>query len=206
MGVAYKTIRQEGRDEIVISRSRFICRAKPFTAEEDAVSYLEKIRKEHWDASHNVWAYVLGASKERYSDDGEPQGTAGIPVLDVLRKEGLQDVIVVVTRYFGGTKLGAGGLVRAYTQGAKAALDCGIIIQRRPYLSFDVTVDYAIAEKFRRELGNRGYIVKNTAYLDFVTLTILIPPEENDQLHALTAELTAGRSLPVAGDEEYLDC
>ena len=202
----YQTIRQEGRDEFVVSRSRFICRAKPVSTEEDAASFLEKIRKEHWDASHNVWAYVLDASKERYSDDGEPQGTAGIPVLEVIRKEGLRDVIVVVTRYFGGTKLGAGGLVRAYTQGAKIALEAGGIIRRQLYKSFDVTTDYALAGKLKREFGNRGFILKDIAYLDNVTITVLILPEEVESLRALTSELTAGQGILAEGDGEYLDC
>jgi len=202
----YYTVKQEGRDEFTVSRSRFICRSKPVTAEDEAFSYLEQIRKEHWDASHNVWAYVLGASSsERCSDDGEPQGTAGFPVLDVIRKERLLDVVVVVTRYFGGIKLGAGGLVRAYAQGAKVALDAGGIIQRRPYLSFKVTTDYTLAEKLKREFGNRGYIIKDIVYLDMVTLTVLIAPDEKESLYALTAEVTAGKADLIAGEEEYLD-
>ena len=205
MGIAYKTIQQEGRGEFTVSRSRFICRSKPVASEEDAVAYIEKTRKEHWDASHNVWAYAIGASRERFSDDGEPQRTAGFPVLDVIRKEGVQDVLVVVTRYYGGIKLGAGGLVRAYTQGAKTALEAGIIIQRQPYLSYDITVDYAMVEKLKREIGNSGYINKNVAYLDKAILTVLIPPEEKEPLHALVAELTAGKSIPAAGGEEYLE-
>ena len=205
MGEAYHTILQEGRDEFVVSRSRFICRSKPVTAEEDALSYIEKVRKEHWDATHNVWAYVIGASRERYSDDGEPQGTAGLPVLDAIRKAGLRDALVVVTRYFGGVKLGAGGLVRAYTQSATLALGAGRIIQRRPYLSFDVIAEYSLTGKIKRELGNRGYILKNITYLEKVTLTVLIPPEENEALRALVAELTAGQGILVAGDGECLD-
>jgi uncharacterized YigZ family protein len=119
MGEIYKTLQQEGRDEFTVSHSRFIGHATPVSAENDALAFIEKIRKSHWDATHNVWAYVFGTARERFSDDGEPRGTAGIPVLEVIRKEGLRDLAVVVTRYFGGIKLGAGGLVRAYTNGAK---------------------------------------------------------------------------------------
>ena len=201
----YKTIKQEGKDEIIITRSRFIGRAKPVVSENEAVSYLESIRKEHWDANHNVWAYILGTKIERYSDDGEPKGTAGIPVLDVVRKEGLRDVIVIVTRYFGGTKLGAGGLVRAYTQGAKIALDAGIIIERRPYHTFDITTDYQLSGKVKREFENKGYILKDTVYLENVTQKIIIAPEEKDSMYALVAELTAGKSIPVEGEVVYLD-
>jgi len=205
MGEIYHTIKQEGRDEFIISRSRFICHSFPVSSEDEANTYLEKIRKEHRDANHNVWAYVLGASKERYSDDGEPQGTAGMPVLNVIRKENLRDVLVVVTRYFGGTKLGAGGLVRAYSQGAKLALDAGEIITRRPYLSFEVTTEYSLSGKLKREFENRDYILKDTVYLENVTQKILIPPEEKDSLYTLVAELTAGQGTLIAGDEEYLD-
>jgi len=205
MGEIYHTIKREGRDELIISRSRFICHSFPVSIEDEATAHLEKIRKEFRDANHNVWAYVIGATKERYSDDGEPQGTAGIPVLNVIRKENLRDVLVVVTRYFGGTKLGAGGLVRAYSQGAKLALDAGEIITRRPYLSYEVTTEYSLSGKLKREFENRGYILKDINYLENVTQKILTPPEEKEPLYALVAELTAGQGTLIAGDEEYLD-
>ena len=205
MGEIYHTIKREGRDELIISRSRFICHSFPVSIEDEATAHLEKIRKEFRDANHNVWAYVICAIKERYSDDGEPQGTAGIPVLNVIRKENLRDVLVVVTRYFGGTKLGAGGLVRAYSQGAKLALDAGEIITRRPYLSYEVTTEYSLSGKLKREFENRGYILKDINYLENVTQKILTPPEEKEPLYALVAELTAGQGTLIAGDEEYLD-
>jgi len=205
MGDIYQTIKQEGVDEFAVSRSRFICRSKPVTSENEAVAFIEKIRRENRDANHNVYGYIVGVSVERYNDDGEPQGTAGIPVLDVIRKEGLRDVVVVVTRYFGGVKLGAGGLVRAYSQGAKMALDAGIIIQRRPYLSYEVTSEYSLAGKLKREYEKRDYILKDSTYLELVTQRFLIPPEEKDTLHSLTAEITAGQGVLLAGVEEYLD-
>ncbi|MDR0468964.1 MAG: YigZ family protein [Peptococcaceae bacterium] len=204
MADAYKTIYQESRDEFVVSRSRFIGRAKPIVAEEDALSFIETIRKSDWDASHHVWAYISGAARERYSDDGEPQGTAGLPILDVIRKEGLRDTVVIVTRYFGGIKLGTGGLVRAYTQSAKLALEAGRVIQKLPFLSFGICIPYALAGKFQREFQNRGYYIQNLAYTDQVTLTVLIPPEDKDSLHALVAELTSGSGTLVANPEEYL--
>jgi len=114
-------------------------------------------------------------------------------------------VLIVVTRYFGGTKLGAGGLVRAYSQGAKLALDAGEIITRRPYLSYEVTTEYSLSGKLKREFENRGYILKDINYLENVTQKILIPPEEKEHLHDLVAELTAGQGILVVGDEEYLD-
>jgi len=205
MAKIYKTLLQEGRGEFSVSRSRFIGWAKPVSAEKDALTFIEKISKSHRDANHNVWAYVLGTAKERYSDDGEPQGTAGLPVLDLIRKEELRDLVVMVTRYFGGVKLGTGGLVRAYTQSAKIALDAGKIIERRPYLSFDIETEYALADKFQREFDRRGYRLKNKVYLEKVLLTVLVPPEESEALEKLTAEFTAGTGSLTAGLEEYLN-
>jgi len=119
----YRTIKYEADDSFVERRSRFIGYAKPVTTNEEAVAFINEIKAKHWDATHNVYAYVLRDGQiRRYSDDGEPQGTAGIPVLDVLLKENLTDLVVVVTRYFGGVLLGAGGLVRAYSHGAKIAV------------------------------------------------------------------------------------
>ena len=201
---AYKTIFLEGRDEFVVSRSRFIGWAKPVATEEDALSFIETVRKSLWDATHHVWAYVSGASRERYSDDGEPQGTAGLPVLDVIRKEGLRDTAVVVARYFGGIKLGTGGLVRAYSHAAKIALEAGQIIEKRLFLSFDVGVLYALTGKMQREFQNRGYFIQNTAYTDQVTLTVLVPPSEKGPLYALVADLTSGQGSLNAGPEVYL--
>jgi len=205
MGDVYYTILQEGRDEFTISRSRFICRSAPVSTEEEALTYIDRIRKEHWDANHNVWAYVLGSQKERYSDDGEPKGTAGIPALEVIRKEGLRDALVVVTRYFGGIKLGAGGLTRAYAQGAKIALQAGKIIERRPFSLCSVTVEYALAGRLKREFSSRNYILKDTIYLDQVTLIVLVPPEQQEPLNAIVAEVTAGKGVLAAKGEEYLD-
>ena len=204
MDTGYFTIEREGKGEFTLSRSRFICRSKPVSVESEALAYIDEIRKELWDATHNVWAYVLGDTRERYSDDGEPRGTAGIPVLDVIRKEGVRDAVVVITRYFGGIKLGAGGLVRAYTQGAKLALEAAGIVRRVPYLSFCVACGYTFAEKLKRELAARGYLLKDTEYLDNVRLSILIPQEEIGRLHALVAEHTAGQGIILAGAVEYV--
>ena len=205
MGEAYQTILSEGRDEFTLSRSRFIGWSKPVSSEEEALAFIETIRKSQWDASHNVWAYRIGASRERYSDDGEPQGTAGLPVLSVIRKEGLRDAVVVVTRYFGGVKLGAGGLIRAYTRGAKVALEAGKIILRRPFLSFAIRADYPYLGAIQRGFAAKGYPIKDTAYLEQVVITVLVPPEEKEALLTLAGELTAGSSTVVPGPEVYLE-
>ena len=131
----YKTLHEFGMDEIIIEKSTFIGYAKPIKIEEEAIEFVNEIKKKHKDATHNVWAYTVGKTMniQRYSDDGEPQGTAGIPTLEVIKKEDLRDVVVVVTRYFGGVKLGAGGLVRAYTKGAKIGIDAAKVIEKVMY-------------------------------------------------------------------------
>ena len=205
MGEAYKTILSEGRDEFTVSRSRFIGWSNPVPDEEGALAFIETIRKRQWDASHNVWAYRIGASRERYSDDGEPQGTAGLPILSVIRKEGIRDAVVVVARYFGGVKLGAGGLIRAYTRGAKIALEAGKIIQRRPFPSFAIKTDYPYLGVIQREFAARGYLLKDTIYQERVAFTVLVPPEEKEALLTLVGELTAGNSTIAPGPEVYLE-
>ena len=128
----FRTIHDYGCDEIIINKSKFIGYASPINSEDEAIEFINQIRKKHSDATHNVYAYVYGDNNsiQRYSDDGEPSGTAGMPVLNVIKLEDLRNVVVVVTRYFGGVKLGAGGLVRAYTKGAKIGLDNGIIVDK----------------------------------------------------------------------------
>ena len=136
----YKTLHEFGMDEIIIEKSTFIGYAKPIKTEEEAIEFVNEIKKKHKDATHNVWAYTVGKTMniQRYSDDGEPQGTAGIPTLEVIKKEDLRDVVVVVTRYFGGVKLGAGGLVRAYTKGAKIGIDAAKVIEKVMYKKLEL--------------------------------------------------------------------
>jgi len=201
---AYFTLMRDGEGEFSVSRSRFICRSAPVSGEDEAFAYIEKIRKAHWAASHHVWAYALLSGGQQYSDDGEPQGTAGLPVLELIRKEGLSDALVVVTRYFGGIKLGAGGLVRAYAHAAKTAIEAGGIIERRRHLAYHVTLEYALADKLKKKYGKLGYTIKDALYLDQVTLNVLILPTQKEAFHALTAELTGGKTTPVVGEEEFL--
>ena len=204
MDEAYQTILQEGCGEFTLSRSRFIGWAKPISTEEDARFFIEGIRKQHWDASHHAWAYVLSPAKLRYSDDGEPQGTAGLPILDILRKEGLREVALVVTRYFGGVKLGTGGLARAYAKGAKTALEAGKVIWRRPYLSCSIRVAYAAAKALEREFDRKGYIRENTAYAEQVTISVFVPPDEEGIWQSLAMELTSGQCVFLPSRVEYL--
>lgn len=148
----------------------------PVTAEQQAIDFINKISKKHYDATHNVYAYVLKDNNiQRYSDDGEPTGTAGVPVLDVILKEGLTDVCVVVTRYFGGTLLGAGGLVRAYTKGAKCAVDaCGMLSRKYCYGCI-INCDYTMLGKVQSEIIQSGCVPGDVSYTDTVCITCYVP-------------------------------
>ncbi len=173
---SYKTVKTENSDEYIEKKSRFIGYAKPVTTEDDAIEFVKKIRAKHPDATHNVYAYKVRENNiQRYSDDGEPAGTAGIPTLDVIQKEGITDICVVVTRYFGGTLLGAGGLVRAYTKGAKIAIDAAQILEKYYCFEYTVNIDYTMLKKIQSEALNMGCIAGDAEYANDVTLTYYVP-------------------------------
>ena len=189
----YRTVKNEAEDEFVERRSRFIGRVKPVKTEEDAVSFIRACKSKYWDASHNVYAYSLReGSVRRYSDDGEPQGTAGVPVLEVLQKSGVTDLVVVVTRYFGGILLGAGGLVRAYTQAAKDALDAAGLSVVRRWVELSVDCPYSFLERVRLECAALGGVVDGEEYAVQVTVRALLPEERAGAFSARMTELSAG--------------
>ncbi|MGO1036570.1 YigZ family protein, partial [Clostridioides difficile] len=202
----YRTLHEFGTDEITIEKSVFIGYAKPIKSEEEALEFINEIKKKHKDATHNVWAYTVGKNMniQRYSDDGEPQGTAGIPTLEVIKKEDLRDVAVVVTRYFGGTKLGAGGLVRAYTKGAKLGLEAGKIIYKVMYQEVKVKIDYTQLGKVQNELMNLGYFIKDTVYEDNVEIVVYSRLEDVEKLSEKMIDITSGTGKIVLGEEFYL--
>ena len=202
----YKTLKKEASDEFIEKKSRFIGYAIPCTTEAEAVSFIEKIRKKHYNATHNVYAYVLRNNNiARYSDDGEPSGTAGVPVLEVLQKEGITDACIVVTRYFGGTLLGAGGLVRAYTKGAKCGVDAAGILYRRLCRTYTVNIDYTMLGKVQSDLASKDCIIKDIEYTNDVTLTLYIPSGNENILEHLT-DITNGRAIiKKTSEEEYID-
>ena len=189
----YKTLHSFGTDEYIVEKSTFIGYAKPIKSEEEAVEFINEIKKKHKDATHNVWAYTVGETMniQRYSDDGEPQGTAGIPTLEVIKKEDLRDVVVVVTRYFGGIKLGAGGLVRAYTKGAKVGIEAAQIIQKVKYKEISVTIDYNQIGKVQNEIMNMGYKIKDTLYTDKVEIIVYSREEEAELLKSKMIDITS---------------
>lgn len=203
---AYKTLHEYGEDEIIIEKSTFIGYAKPIKTEEEAVEFINEIKKKHKDATHNVWAYTVGQNMniQRYSDDGEPQGTAGIPTLEVIKKENLRDVVVVVTRYFGGVKLGAGGLVRAYTKGAKVGIDAAKVIQKVMYQEVKIKIDYTQLGRVQNEIMNMNYFVKDTIYEDNVEIIVYSRLEEIENLIEKMTDITSATAKIVLGEEFYL--
>lgn len=194
-----------GQDEIVIEKSTFIGYAKPVKTEEEALTFIQEIKKKHRDATHNVPAYVLGENNEiqRCNDDGEPSGTAGVPVLEVIRKENLRDVAVVVTRYFGGIKLGTGGLVRAYTKGAKIALEAAGMIQQVLYQVMTLSVDYTLLGMLQNQLRLQRYEVKETIYDELVHLHVWVRVEDTEHFRALCTEWTNGRGVIGQAELSY---
>lgn len=202
----YKTLHEFGMDEIIIEKSTFIGYAKPVKTEEEAVEFINEIKKKHKDARHNVWAYTVGKNMniQRYSDDGEPQGTAGIPTLEVIKKEDLRDVVVVVTRYFGGIKLGAGGLVRAYTKGAKIGLEAAKIIDKVMYQEVRIKIDYNQLGKVQNEIMNMGYFIKDTVYEDNVVIIVYSKFDEIESLVDKINDLTSATADILLGEEFYL--
>jgi uncharacterized YigZ family protein len=192
--MTYLTVAGHGHAEIVVSRSRFLCTLERVDDEFSARSVIEQARREHWDARHHCSAFVLGPDRGvvRSSDDGEPPGTGGAPMLEVLRGRELSDVVAVVTRWFGGTLLGTGGLSRAYADAVRAALEVTPLVQRVEQELCEVTVDLAAAGRLEHELRSRGTKVLNIEYTDMATLSIAVPLVAVPVAEEIVAELTEG--------------
>ena len=201
----YRTVEQLGQDEVVIEKSTFIGYARPVENEEAALAFIQEIKKKHRDATHNVPAYVLGEHNEvqRCNDDGEPSGTAGVPVLEVLKKENVRNVAIVVTRYFGGIKLGTGGLVRAYTKGAKVALESAKIITRVLYQTVIISVDYTLLGSLQNQLKLKQYGIRDVVYEDVVHLHVWVEEEDVPNFKAHVIEWTNGRAAIADGELCY---
>lgn len=199
----YKTVEFESSDEFTEKKSRFIGYVKPVKTQAEAVEFINSIKTKHWDATHNVSAYVLKKNNiQRSSDDGEPSGTAGVPVLDVLLKEGLVDVCVVVTRYFGGTLLGAGGLIRAYSHGSKIAVEAGHIITMAPCKIITVSVDYSFYDRMNIMLGDFGANIENSEFADKVNIVFSLKESLVDNLSKTLTEQSNGKyTLNIIGEK-----
>lgn len=192
----YKIVEKEASDFFIEKKSKFIGYAKPVKTQEDALEFISKIKSKHWDATHNVYAYVLRENNiQRYSDDGEPSGTAGVPVLDVMLKESLVDVCVVATRYFGGTLLGAGGLVRAYSHTSKIALDAAGIITMAQCSVMSAEVDYSFYDRLNILLSDFSAVILNTSFSDKVCVEFSVKENIVDSLNAKLIDVSNGKYI-----------
>lgn len=200
-----KFIYRGGEDEIVEKKSRFIGQVFPVSTEEEALKLIEQTRKKYWDARHNCYAYILGEYGEitRCTDDGEPAGTAGRPILEVLQGEGIHDVLLIVTRYFGGTLLGTGGLVRAYSQAAKAGLSASQVLEKVRGHQLTIHTDYNGIGKLQYITAQSGIPVMDTQYGESVTMVLAVPIEDSDKLVKQITEATAGQAQ-IEGLEEIV--
>jgi|MGYP000990781572 uncharacterized YigZ family protein len=201
----YKSIHKEGRDEMIINKSKFIGSVCPVETEEEALEFIDRIKKEFKDATHNVYAYIIGKNSniQRYSDDGEPSGTAGMPVLNVIKQENLKNVAIVVTRYFGGVLLGAGGLVRAYAKGAKIGIESGIIVDKNLFYDVSFKIDYTLLGKMGNELLKNNFIVVDKIYEEQVLFKLISENENLEKINALVSEITNGKAEITIGQAAY---
>jgi uncharacterized YigZ family protein len=202
-----RTIKQPGVHELEIRRSRFICALARVVTEEEAQAFIAARRRAHRDATHNCTAYILGEHGDitRNSDDGEPSGTAGLPMLEVLGRRGLTGVAAVVTRYFGGVKLGAGGLVRAYGQAVAETIDAVGVVERRPIVTVTVAVGHERAGRLQRDLHASPYPPSGARYGSRAEIDVPVPEEELTAFEAWAAAVTGGQATVRRGTRTYTD-
>ena len=193
-----------GEDMFIEKKSRFIGRVWPVETEAEALEKIQQMKKQHYDATHNCWAYVIRDGAVRFSDDGEPGGTAGMPMVQVLQKEGLYNVVCVVTRYFGGTLLGAGGLVRAYTKGAKIAIDAAGKSVKRVWSVLYVPCPYTFYERMKLEVAAFGGVIRDTQFGAEVELEILVAEKDAQAFLDRLTDMTAGTVEGMETGKEYI--
>ncbi len=202
----YTTVREYGVDEYIEKRSRFICYCKPVKTPEEAETFINELRSKHWDARHNVFAYVLSENNiMRCSDDGEPQGTAGVPVLDAIRKSGIVDAVVVITRYFGGVLLGTGGLVRAYSHSAGLALAAAKPVTMRLCSVCTLSCSYGRYGKVSALVPSCGGVVDDTQFDTDAHITFHIQTDKLGEFSKQLADATCGEVTVDTGDEKYFE-
>jgi uncharacterized YigZ family protein len=192
----YLTVKGYGESEIVISKSRFLTYIERAESEEDAMMFIERIKKMHHNATHNCSAYIIGEHDhiQKANDDGEPSGTAGVPMLEVLKKQGLKDTVVVVTRYFGGIKLGGGGLIRAYGKATTEGLLAAQVVERKLHHLMKIVIDYTWLGKVENEIRNSAYSLEEIRYLEGVEIIVSVLKEEENQFINWITELTNGQA------------
>ena len=191
-----------GESEYVEKRSSFLGYVMPVKTEDEAREFIEEIKKEHYGARHNCWCYSIKDGPERYSDDGEPQGTAGIPMLEVFRREGITDFVCVVTRYFGGVLLGTGGLLRAYTKAAKDALEEAGIAEVRSWTECALPCEYAHFERYKKAAADVSAIITDTVYAERITLQLMLPSEYIEDFANEISDICLGTpNLTILGEK-----
>ena len=203
---SYKTLIEKNEDSFIINKSRFIGHGCPCETEEEAIAFLASVRADHKDATHNCYAYIIGANMGvmRYSDDGEPGGTAGMPIIEVMKARGVTNCCVVVTRYFGGVLLGAGGLVRAYSQGAAAAINaCGVGVMH-PTARYLMEIPYPMLNRMNYFLKGEPVIVEDKAYTDVITYTLILKFADEKGFLARLTNMSEGRIEPLRAEEMML--
>lgn len=203
----FRTIANEASAELVEKKSRFIATAKPVSGEEEAQEFVAALKARYWDASHNVYAYYIcgDSTLQKFSDDGEPSGTAGLPVLEAVRKLQVQDLAVVVTRYFGGTLLGAAGLVRAYGKSATLGIGAAGIIKRQLCVKTSIITEYTLFGKLQSMIASEGLVPVDTVYGQDVEIVLQVPVDEYDGFEARVIEATNARALINAGEKSYVN-
>jgi uncharacterized YigZ family protein len=203
----YLTVKSRGEHEIVIEKSRFICHIQRAVSEEEAQAFIQSIKKQHWNATHNCSAYLIGEHDliQKANDDGEPSGTAGVPMLEVLKKRKLKDTVVVVTRYFGGIKLGAGGLIRAYGKSVSEAINHVGMVERCLMRTMHTTIDYTWLGKVENELRASSFQLKEIHYAEDVIFETYVEEIQTEQFIEWMTELTNGKSVTKEGELIYLE-
>lgn len=204
---SYFTVKGYGEQEIVIQKSRFIAQVNRAATEEEAQAFIKEVKKKHWDATHNCSAYAIGEHDQvqKANDDGEPGGTAGIPILEVIKKRQLKNTVVVVTRYFGGIKLGAGGLIRAYGKAASEGIDAAGTVERKLMRVMNIGMEYTWLGKVENELGDSRYSTKGIQYLERVRMGIYVPAGEEEKFREWIVNLTNGQVEIEEGNEEFVE-
>lgn len=203
----YLTVKGYGEKEIVISKSRFIAYVNRAETEEQALEFINSIKKKHPNATHNCSCYLIGEHDQfqKANDDGEPSGTAGVPMLEVLKKKGLKDTVVVVTRYFGGIKLGGGGLIRAYGKATTEGIEAAQIVERKCHHLIKISIDYVWLGKLENELRNSTYILKDIQYAENVQIFVYVPKNAVDTFESWITELTNGQASIETIDKHFVE-
>lgn len=202
----YLTVSTLATAELEEKKSRFIATVRPITSEEEAQGFINGLKTRYWNASHNVYAYYISGNNmlQKFSDDGEPSGTAGLPVLEAIKKLEVQDAAVVVTRYFGGTLLGTAGLVRAYGKCASMGIAAAGIVKMQLCVEAGIALDYSLLGKVQAIVASKGYKVKDTVYAQNVNFYLYVPVDEFDEFSALLTEATSARAFVYAGEKSYI--